>query len=363
VSLSAKTSSAAALLLVLLAACHPRAGAELAPVGGEAGAGDEPAPVIVEREPSSTMLQAVQLREGPILGYVALRADAPLYGWNDQSVSYGVVSPFDEGEKGELPPRYSWRVLEDRGDFIAVESLGEEERQQQCLRQDEMLFRDYELRALVARESLVPVTRQESTIRFADGSGIRVGAGLPIELSAGESWLVAEGLELALPFEREALGASWTAPGLSEQPSLSAIAADPAPTQLLLDGKAISLEALEHPLGLTRSWRSLEADPAKALWTLSSSCVALELIGPPPRSSEEIEADEYGWGFGSGGSGSYWHIPAGTPATWPDGSDAGQALVDTRGSTMDDYELDERVCFKVHSSIELCFRRDQVVRH
>ncbi|MCA9684819.1 MAG: glutathione S-transferase family protein, partial [Myxococcales bacterium] len=113
--------------------------------------------------------------------YVALIATQPLFGANDLANSVGSVvavdSSSDVDDQGQSLV-FSWRVLEDRGDFIAVESLEEAERNQQCLREDNLFFHRYRLRALVPRDGLVPVTHVESEVRFGDGSMIRAGAGL-----------------------------------------------------------------------------------------------------------------------------------------------------------------------------------------
>ena len=286
-----------ALALVIVAAgCRPLPPAQIEDTT------PPPAPV-VELEPAPTSLKAAQLREGPVAGYVALIATQPLFGANDLANSVGSVvavdSSSDVDDQGQSLV-FSWRVLEDRGDFIAVESLEEAERNQQCLREDNLFFHRYRLRALVPRDGLVPVTHVESEVRFGDGSMIRAGAGLQVDFAGGRTWLRAEGLEQAVPFEREVLGASWTKAGLSQLPGGEGITADPAPMDLQLDGKTIDLDQLSYPLAVPRSLRIIDDSRQLAAWQFSSDCVALELVGPAPRSSTVTEVYGLGHGFGAG---------------------------------------------------------------
>ncbi|NVB41111.1 hypothetical protein G6O69_24945 [Pseudenhygromyxa sp. WMMC2535] len=371
----------APLLCATLGACHrPSATLEL-PTETSADA-EAPDTSEIDEPPSEdnagSALDAI--RAAPLDGRVALSIDASLFTRSERAAELGRLS----SKHAYLMP---WRVHEDAGAFVAIESLPHAERPPSCFVRDDIDYRvdaamdRYRLRAWVERSALQLVTSRELELRFADGSGVVLGAVMPVLESGhgdgdGDDGVGVDvgvdyhGFARSLPIPLDGLALSWPedlAPGLSSPTPVTSNDVDyEHPDILLLDGVPLRLDDLDFPLREVDGWGAVAEDPNASIWYFADSCIQLELLGPKPTivAQAGLGAGGGGGGYGSGsGSGhqDHWQIPANTPAYWPDGSDAGESL---RKQIVLDTNLTRRgelACLPLVAQLEICHAQSDLV--
>lgn len=245
-----------------------------------------------------------------------------------------------------LPHAFAFAVVDYIGGMLVLEPAAADARCDPGL--DELGLAG--VRFYVPPTSAAPVLARESETVFADGTSVRLRAGTAVLVEGPDGVAEVGGARLHVPINPESVGNAFEPSGV-RQPDDSA----PAPTD-------VALRYGEHTLAAPRVFRRATpvaggAAPADAeLVDLVSACADV-------RARIEVAAPE---ALRLAGPASFgmrsqtWEVPAGTPATWVDGSPAG-TLVASRGFDRRGERRDERTCFVASDAAsrfetyELCF--------
>ncbi|NVB41110.1 hypothetical protein G6O69_24940 [Pseudenhygromyxa sp. WMMC2535] len=350
------------LTLATQLACRPSADIELPSESPPAPEPAAPAPAS-QPEPAPPSLDTA--RALTATGRVALASNTTLL---SQPRTDSADGRLDLTSAQLLP----WRVREDAGEFIAVESLDLEDRAPSCLPgygsgHVDWVLQTYRLHAWVRRADLTLVTRREVEQRFDDQSGVVLGVGVPVLEVDGELGVSGWGFERGLSVPPEALAPSWPEDiqlGLAAAPQGNAFTSSfVRPSDLRLDGDALNIDSFHYPLFDPVAWLPVDGDPDAAIWRFANACIQLDLRGSKPVPRADNVSGVIGGlglsgtgrgGFGTSATAILWQIPPGTPTYWPDGSEAGETL---REQVILDAQFSRRAelaCRVVVGELELC---------
>lgn len=296
-------------------------------------------------------------REGDeVLGFVALAGDAALYSTPALAGRISAMNP-------SPGTAVVWRVVATTDAFVAVESLPWAELARQCVEHDrrvEAVFDLYHLRAHVRRDELSEVVPTPTQVEFSDGSRLMLGAGLPITFVGEQARFEGHGLAINVPLTHDQLGVSWVQPG-HQEPQPPGLPTHGEPTGLSLDGAPYEPMGMPSSLGLAVDYQAI--DESRGRWTFMNDCVRVNPVGPPPEYDSWLGLVGKGGGGGTAEGwfgGSYWVIPASTPARWPDGSEAGESLEDQRLPELTGRIVDDLVCFDLWADLDICHERSAI---
>jgi hypothetical protein len=218
------------------------------------------------------------------------------------------------GGRGE-PTTWVMRRVEKVGDWLAVENLQPPEAAAHCADHPEALD-GWRLRLYVRVADLQLVTTREVKIDFADGTGFTVSAGVPVTPVADRFSVDVDGHAVALPIPAAAVGTDYAAATphlLADDATDEDDLGVPGATYLGGDLVALRASAVEH---------------AGEIYALTNRCDQFRVRIP------DASSGGTGWGtIGCGRPGELGEpglprVVAGARLRWPDGTDAGEALVE-----------------------------------
>ena len=273
--------------------------------------------------------------------FVLVSADASLFPSQDTDVpAYHVSEPGTASGDSRL-----FRVIKDRGEWLDVETPGSPA-DAHCTGGIPSL-EDAKIRFTVERKQLVPVTTRETTVRFEDGSSLRLPAGVALSDEGGRYRVVGVPRGPSFPLDAKVVGTAYAAPGRLRGKQARDLYLQPAAT-ISVDGTPLRPENLgfgpstvEDPLALA----AMRAVGTRALVTLRRACFEVTAWASPddvgPRTSPEMSGI-----YGMLGGQPTFYARRGTRLFWRDGRPAGVAT----GDLELDAEIpndDARVCHEI----------------
>jgi len=323
------------------------------PAGVEVVALDEPPPP-AGPTPLQHMTAALVRAGVPDHGHALVWHDAPVFADATAEQPVGsIAETAPELRVDSYTALLPVRIVAAHGERLEVEPIGPADARAHCDASSFVGFERYALRMFVQAEDLAPVVAREYAMGYPDGSGVTLGAGMPLRpLEAG---VVARAGSLVLPLELTEGDASLTydSPGLErsatskfswELPTLAANAV------LTLDDRRVYLDELDDPLDRVRWLEPEEAGVARV--HTESRCVGLDLVADDPVPTEPPTMGVMGT-MGGTEVVSFTRVREGAAAYWPGGAPAGQlgASYRTREAPRPD---GERRCLTLAGKLPIC---------
>lgn len=322
------------------------------PEGVEVVALHEPPPPD-DPTPLQAMTRALARAGVPERGHALVWHDAPVYADAAATEAVGSITADPavlrgEGRAGVLPVR----IVARHGERVEVEPLGPSEARSHCGGASFPGFDRYAVRMVVAIHDLAPVIAREYAMGYPDGSGVTLGAGVPLRPVEAGVVVRVDGLVLPLELADGDAALAYDAPGLAtpaggvwwELPPLASHAV------LTLDDRRVYADELYDLLSRVRWARTEEAGVARV--HTEDGCVALDMIAddPVPTRGGAGGAGQIGGGHQTV---TFTRVREGAPAFWPGGARAGtvRASYRTREALVPD---GERRCVTLAGGLLVC---------
>lgn len=249
---------------------------------------------------------AVNPAEAPVVApaFVVVSGAAWFYGSPD-ATGPRARAAVATGCGGVAPEGWTMRRVAVSGDWITLENLQSEEADAHCVGALDALD-GWRLRLYLHASDLLRVTTREVDVALADGTGFTLSAGVPID----------EPEVTGLPIPAPDVGTDYATP------TRHLLAADH-----VADDDDLGLPGTAYLAGKPVNLRASAVEHTGTLYTLTNRCTQFRVRIPE-------EDGGTGWGtIGCGRPGELGepglpHVAAGARLTWPDGSAAGEALVE-----------------------------------
>lgn len=308
--------------------------------------------------PMRAMTQALVEQAGtPREGFGLVWHDAPIFATAEARDPVGSLLVFDQDRRGDSRSgRLPVRIHAAHGSRVEVEPLGERSVHEHCGGSSFRGFDRYDLRMVVEATDLAPVITREYAMGFPDGTGVTLGAGVP--LHPIEAGVVVKLDRLVVPLELAPgdAGLAYAMPGLETRTDVDApwwqIPRLAPGAVLTLDDRP--LHPTELPELLTHViWARPEQRGVMRVH-LEDRCVALDVLADEP-----VPTDDRGGGgagmIGGGGTKTvtFHRIREAAPAFWPGGAPAGRLRESYRTREVPRPD-GERRCFGLAGTLSIC---------
>ena len=242
----------------------------------------------------------------------------------------------------------SYRLVEDKGEWLAIESLPETDMKRHCVRPESALT-GIALRLFVHRADVLDVVSRGVRMIYSDGTSVALAAGVAVgnaeHVYGAHSpplWpLAVDGLRMRTTLPGGATGLSYQA-GSHFDTSPSGARMAPTARLIFANGEPVVVSDTAARLHVYDK----HIKPRGQLVTLRTRCGEYVMLAPHDAMVEGSD-EEAGVVSGSGARKGCWRAKDGAKFFWPDGSEAGKAV---GGATMGALQTGEpdatRLCFE-----------------
>lgn len=271
-----------------------------------------------------------KLEAEPVQGFVILRDGASLFATAAEAgaAKRDDIERWPRGAGGPTPG-VVFRVIEDRGDVVALRAVGSFTRSEHCARQGGG-WDSLDIVAWAPKHMLAVVLTRVSTTQFEDQTAYSLSPGVP--LAEGEfdgEWIArVDGVAFTLDAARVKVGLSFEGASVfvdAGQPNRML----PGDVSLWLDGVPFARAGeLTHELRALRQHRHLDGDPSKSMVALSSGCVRMSAITQTSYITRAVRARPHLDRRSRSASKEkpIAVVKRGVMLRWPDGREAGEVM-------------------------------------